>query len=255
MVYPYGTLLGIDDDEVDVEAAVQVEDGVWWIGSHGLDGDGDIAPNRSLLFKTALSDIDKLLVLEVVRDLSGKVVDAAKSRKYFSKKTLKALPKEGGVNIEGLAALPNGSLLLGLRSPLTDGLTGDAIVIHLLKDEKEFQVKEFYTLDLGNRGIRDIQATDNGFVVIAGDVASGGVFALYEWNINGATKVLSHFKGGLNPEALVIFSDHWLVFSDDGKVRRGDATSCDKLADSAAENDKNVFFRAFRLPRVSPAQK
>jgi len=48
-----------DNSEMDLEAAVVHDNGVWWIGSHGLDSKAVAVPNRRVLFKTSLpGDLD-----------------------------------------------------------------------------------------------------------------------------------------------------------------------------------------------------
>lgn len=252
--FSYQALLDIDDDEVDIEAVAIADDGLWWIGSHGLDGDGDKALNRRILFRTNAPDSadSKLRVLEVVTDLMTVILDADNSKAFFSKKTLKKKPKKGGFNIEGLSVAPDGSLLLGLRSPLT---TSDhAIIVQLTQKEAGFVVTEIFRLDLGGRGIRDIQPSQNGFIIIAGDVGRGGVSALYHWQIGGIARVLTHLDRHLNPEALVRFADYWLVISDDGKMERGEGVICDDIAEDKLSTDQDVFFRAIKIKHNSLAR-
>jgi len=69
--------------------------------------------------------------------------------------------------------------------------------------------------------------------LIAGDVAGGGQFSIYEWNISRMPKKLLDLPEGFNAESLVDMGNYWLVMSDDGKVERprretGD-TTCDKI--------------------------
>lgn len=253
--FSYQALLDIDNDEVDVEAVAAVGDGLWWIGSHGLDGDGDNAPNRQLLFKTnaPASADEKLQVLEVVNDLLPIILQADNSKQYFTKKILNKKPKKGGINIEGLAAAADNSLFVGLRSPLTSD--DQAIVVQLVNSEQGFVVVDFHQLDLGGRGIRDIQASGNDFLIIAGDVGSGGVFALYQWEIGAKARVLAHLDQHLNPEALVRFADYWLVMSDDGKTTRRDDKPCDDIADHKLSGDESVYFRAIKITQDSLARK
>lgn len=254
--FSYQALLGIDSDEVDVEAVAVADNGLWWIGSHGLDGDGDKAPNRSILFRTNAPDSadSELRVLESVTDLMSIILDTDDSNALFSKKTLKKKPKKGGFNIEGLAVATDGSLLVGLRSPLS--ASDLAIIVQLRHTDSGFVVQQSYQPDLGGRGIRDIQpSADDGFIIIAGDVESHGVFALYHWQPGGKASVLTHLDRGLNPEALVRFADHWLVFSDDGKMERSNGVICDDLAGDQLSTNKEVFFRAIKVSHDSLARK
>ena len=249
--FSYRELLGINDKEVDVEAAAVVSDGVWWVGSHGRDGDGDVAPNRRLLFKTSLPEATDLH-LQLVQpsiNLYPIITDSPLSQSFFSKKTLQKKPKKGGLNIEGLVAESDDSLLLGLRSPLTK--ENKALIIRLEKNADSFIARQFYQLDLGERGIRDIQSSGDGYMLIAGDVASGGVAALYYWQPGSKAKLLTHVDRSLNPEALIEYKDHWLILSDDGKQRRQSGDTCDELADDEPTH-KQVYFRAITMsmPRL-----
>ena len=250
--FSYRDLLGLSAKEVDVEAATEVSDGIWWMGSHGLDGDGDVAPNRRLLFKTELTkETDpQLLLVQPAIDLYSIITRSPLSESFFSDKVLRKKPKKGGLNVEGLVAESDDTLLLGFRSPLTE--ENKALVLRIENRADTFVVTRLYQLDLGERGIRDIQRSGDGYLLVAGDVASGGVSALYHWRPDSEAKVLTHLDRVLNPEALVKFKDYWLVMSDDGKmIRRGDNT-CDEIADEDSA-DEQVYFRAIKLSEDSLA--
>lgn len=90
--------------------------------------------------------------------------------------------------------------------------------------------------------------------MIAGDVDSGGVSALYRWRPDSKANVLTHLDRTLNPEALVKFKDYWLVLSDDGKMQRQGRDSCDEIAEERS-SDKKVYFRAIKITDDSLADK
>ncbi len=252
--FPYQELLKINAKEVDIEAAAVVSDGVWWVGSHGRDGDGDVAPNRRLLFKTVLPQKtdQQLRLLQPAIDLYPILTESPLSKSFLTEKVLRKKPKKGGLNVEGLVAESDDSLLLGFRSPLTKD--NHALIAQLEKKTDTFVVKKFWQLDLGNRGIRDIQRTGEDYILIAGDVDSGGVSALYRWRPDSKANVLTHLDRTLNPEALVKFKDYWLVLSDDGKMQRQGRDSCDEIAEERS-SDKKVYFRAIKITDDSLADK
>ena len=250
-------LLGLDDgEEMDMEAAARDGGRIWWIGSHGLDKKGGNAPNRRVLFATNIPSTD-LLDLEVLAgpfDLTDVLLASPEVAAVLTEVVRRRKPKEGGVNIEGLAIHPDGGLLVGFRSPLSgpDGMSGKALVVHVEEKSGGFEVRRVHRPNLGDRGIRDFVPTGNGYLVIAGPVASKGSSALYVWDGWTTPAPLdSDLLEDFNPEALVQLGDRWLVLSDDGKVKRADDEAddgdrkCDKIRkkNSKGEDHPNVFFR------------
>jgi len=217
--YPLHDLLDLSsDNEMDLEAAVLHSQGIWWIGSHGRDGDAAPAPNRELLFKTDIpAKNSNLLTLKDGPYNLGKVLNEA----------------EGGINIEGITVTPAGDFLIGLRSPLSSVTSGDALIVQLALNNGEFELVDSYQLALENRGIRDLVLTDDGYLLIAGAVANGGLYSVFKWGVSGTLTKLLDLPEGFNAEALVDMGDYWLVMSDDGKVERPrndkKDTTCDKI--------------------------
>jgi hypothetical protein len=125
--------------------------------------------------------------------------------------------RKGGLNVEGLAAMPNepGKLLVGLRSPHLGGdfpantRSGQAIVVKI--DVGSFSenalAPQAYALDLGGLGFRSLQysATAQGYFVTAGIVEQGWDYAFYFWKGMGSTPVrirLPEFDGLCRPESV-----------------------------------------------------
>ncbi len=136
--------------ETDLEGVAEVNERLYWIGSHGRDGDGKLEVERRALFATdrehqALKPVGtaySLLLnalLEEDKDwklgLTNAIGDADKDalcKKPRSDKTRCLAPEENGLNIEGLGCLPEeGSVLIGLRNPL--GPNGNALLLPLRK--------------------------------------------------------------------------------------------------------------------------
>jgi hypothetical protein len=135
--------------------------------------------------------------------------------------------KENGVDIEGVA-VQGGRLYIGFRGPV---LRGNFVPVVTL----EFDDPEDYALkfvQLGGRGIRDLVAVENGFLVLAGPVGDGdGSYRLYFWNgqdcVPGDQKSTGEITNlgdlatqpGKKPEGITVMSEspaEWrlLVVSD-----------------------------------------
>jgi hypothetical protein len=85
---------------------------------------------------------------------------------------------ENGVNIEGLA-VKNGTVYVGFRSPI---LRGNYVPV-LLCDFDHIDSCRLLFTKLEGLGIRDIAATKDGFLILAGPMGDGpGSFKLFSWN-------------------------------------------------------------------------
>jgi len=252
-------------DEIDIEAATVAGDLIWWIGSHSLDSGGHDAPGRRTLFATNIpaADLHDLQLLVPPQDLTGVLLDSPDVRAVLTQAARQRAPKQGGIDIEGLASSPGGGLLLGFRSPLTDdsGMSGDAMLVRLEPAGDSFRVHTVTLLDLNNRGIRDLVNYGDGYMMIAGAATAGydRKFALYKWRGNAARARRMRRIKGLHAEALVDAGDHWLILSDDGKRQRAagksgdDHPTCDSIRrySVAGEAHPGVYFRAQRINKKS----
>lgn len=257
-----------DNSEMDLEAAVAHGNGVWWIGSHGLDSKADSVPNRRVLFKTGLpgeaiasnegagTGVTKTERVLPAIDLQEGPYDLGELLSEFvGDNAARLAPKNGGLNVEGMSVTPDGDLLVALRSPLTDGLRGDATILQLARQGQGFQLVKTRQLSLGDRGIRDIAISDNGYYLIAGAVESGGDFSVYRWQLSGELREVFSIPPGFNAEGLVDMGQYWLVLSDDGKVKRKDQEAsdgdriCDRIVrkNSGGHANRNVYFRGIRF--------
>jgi hypothetical protein len=124
--------------------------------------------------------------------------------------------KDGGINIEGIAWNPrDGTLLLGLRSPVADG---HALVVPLrLRDPRgafsidnlKVEGAQAIRLSLGGNGIRSIEFDDRrkAFRVLSGAAANSeqADFKLWEWDGDASRPALSEagaFDRALKPEGI-----------------------------------------------------
>lgn len=237
--------------EIDFEAVARNGDVLWWIGSHGRNKEGKKRPNRRMLFATNLPSRNLLNIQRVSAqyDLISTLVEHPGLAQILTKDVLKTAPKEGGLNIEGMAFASDGSLLLGLRAPLTGegGVVGDALIVKLALENEIWSVTTFYKLSLKNKGVRDMVWVDDKLILIAGEVSSGGTFGLFSWSGSGPPQsFIAPILDNMNPEGLVQIGTKWLLLSDDGtRARTAKNGSIEECKDLAANNDiENVYFRS-----------
>lgn len=228
--------------EMDLEGAARVGETIYWIGSHGRNRDGKPRSNRQRLLATRIQGQgdEARLVLEgkpCARLLKDLLADARYERLGLRRAEAES-PDRGGINIEGLAAGPEGQLLLGFRSPLVQGR---ALIAPLLNPSEVITGKpakwgEPVRVDLHGRGIRDITWTGREWYIIGGGVEGGGSSKLFRWNGHGKHPEevpdagFKHF----NPEALA-----WREGKPDGRLL--------VLSDDGRRAGTNAQFRSFQV--------
>ncbi|MDM0107873.1 DUF3616 domain-containing protein [Variovorax sp. J22R24] len=232
-------LRGADKKESDVEGAARVGNRIYWIASHGRDKKAKVEPSRLRFFATSIDETGDVPTVKAVSTPPyTKLLDfiGADPRFAVLKDASQFAPKSGeGLNIEGLAATPDGRLLIGFRNPRPKGkalvlpLLNPAAVIDSAADP---QFGDLIALDLGRRGIRSIEWVDGGYVIVAGAHDDRSLnpkaldFRLYRWAGPGSKPVKAKSLGfGLNPEALFEVKGETpgtvYVLSDDGEVSAG----------------------------------
>lgn len=220
------------DKASDLEAAARVGDVVYWLSSHSLTSAGKDREWRRRLFATRIDSSASPPQLTPIGKPYAELLAALIAEPLLKSLGLAQaakLPPEvpGGLNIEGLAATPDGSLLIGLRNPL---IAGRAVLVplrnpaELVNGSTKPRFAAAITLDLGGRGIRSIDraGTNSGYLIVAGPTGDGGSsFALFTWSgvatdapVNTAVAVPARFS----PEALIVMpgSGQALLLSDDG---------------------------------------
>ena len=253
--------------EMDLEGAARLGPLVYWIGSHSAgeangpgEGNGPGAagaprPNRQRLFATrlGLESGDKgkgvaVTVEPVGRPYQTLLADLEADPRYapFGLDQAAKLPGKAkdGLNIEGLAATPNGQLLIGFRNPLPQGkalvapLTNPGAVLA----GEAARVGEPVLLELGGLGIRSLEMVNGSLLIVAGPSGPGNPkdgpaipSALYRWNgqFESAPELVRLFgselgKSLFNPEALFVEGDSLVLLSDDGKLAI-DGKRCENL--------------------------
>ena len=217
--------------EGDIEAAARAGDVVYWIGSHGRNKEGKWRESRHCFFST-----------RVVRDESGAETLEKHGRSYSgllgdmldddrigplirsgvgavgSMREVHA-PKREGINFEGLAATPEGTLLIAFRNPGgrhmvdADGF-GSALVLEILNpsgvveggEQARFGLPIWIGLPVqGRYGIRSMARCGDGagYYFVAGLIGAGvSESALCRWDgASERAELVRVFEKGFNAEA------------------------------------------------------
>ena len=239
------------DKESDIEGAARVGQRIFWISSHGRNAKGEAQERRQRFFATDIAGAGQPSLRPVgsaYSKLLNDLIRAPSLSAFDLHRAAKLAPEApGGLNIEGLAATPNGTLLIGFRSPLH---LGRALLVLLLNPADllrgvpaQFGVP--IELDLGGRGIRSIERAGARYVIVAGPTADNGRFALFEWSgraLDPPVVVAGPDFGDAHPEALLAFANTGQMYSlsDDGGRMIG-GKRCKDLA---------VVDQAFRAQRL-----
>lgn len=180
-----------DEPEADIEGAARIDDLIYWTTSHGQNKNGKNRSSRHRLFATAVAVKDDKVTIKptgtAYTNLRVDLIGAPQLGKYNLKIAATLAPEElGGFNIEGLAATPDGRLLLGFRNPITEG---KALVVPIenpkeVVNGKRAEIGMPIEIALDGRGIRSIEFSPerNLYLVVAGPYDDAGSFALYAWS-------------------------------------------------------------------------
>ena len=226
--------------EIDLEALTRIGDLYFAIGSHSRNKEGKKRTSRRRLFAFRLPESDGTAEIvgrpykRLIRDLGRHL----KRQIGLSELDPHRDPKDGGLSIEGLAATPDGALLIGLRSPLHNGRAIVACLTnpHELMLGKRARFGPVAQLDLAQGGVRDIAWSDarKRYLLIAGPVGSGGPFGLYQWSgevrrpADRLLDLTDLVPEGAAPEGLVLPEGprNVLVLMDEGARLLPDGGEC-----------------------------
>lgn len=204
-------------DKSDLEDAAVGDGVVYWTASQSENSSGK-DKKRKVVFATRIVESDGVTTLEpsgIVReDLKPRLVELSGS-------------SGDSIDIEGLAATPDGGLLFGFRS-LVDGKAA------IVKLENAGQVLadagapavfgETAMLDLGQRGVRSLARVGERYLIVAGkpdDDAEVG-YAVYWWGGEPTDKAIPWDTqpdfSGLDPEVAMLMPGgaSLQILSDDG---------------------------------------
>ena len=248
---------GRPNREADIEGAAAIGDTAYWITSHASAKSGAPLADRHRFFATVEQRTGSIPTVRAAGRVYGALVNARAGDTALARYGIAAAarrpPEEaGGMNIEGLAATPDGRLLIGFRNPVPDGR---ALVVPIenpagvIFREQQPRLGRTMTVALGGRGIRSIEYVPamGGYVLVAGSANGGRDFALYRWSgaAADAPRPLPGVRlGGLSPEGIVVERaqpERLLLLSDDGGRRIAGR-------DCKDHDDSRKFFRTAVVP-------
>jgi hypothetical protein len=247
-----------DHPEADIEGGTRIGDHIFWIASHGRNEEGKLRPSRHRLFATRVTvEGNNVTVIPVGRPYKRLLDDLAQApalRKYDLESASKKAPEDkGGLNIEGLAATPQGTLMIGFRNPIPDG---KALIVPLdnpeqVVDGERAMLGTPIELSLNGLGIRSIEYRESQarYLVVAGPYNDDGSVSLFDWSgkSSDAAELLREVQfDELNPEAMFVYpGDLWAVqFLSDDSGRKIKGVSCKEMA--PAEQRFRGFSREIR---------
>lgn len=177
--------------ELDIEGLCTEDDLVYVIGSHSskrkkIKADRSWKKNRETFHQDKIEDEtsrDWLFRLRLNEDGKELTKDRISLRGIIrNDPALKAFceipSKENGVDIEGLA-VKDGWLHVGFRGPVFRDNYVPALRLRWEEPDKY----ELLYVRLGGRGIRDLAAVSDGFLILAGPVGDGtDSYQIYHWD-------------------------------------------------------------------------
>lgn len=239
--------------EADLEGAARLGSRVFFISSHGNNKEGKFAPARHRLFAVELNEGASEVAVQLVgRPYTNLVADLARDPKYvrfrLAEAAERAPEQPGGFNIEGLTETPEGTLLIGFRSPIPER---HALLAPLLNPNEVIvgvppRFGEPILLDLGGLGVRGIGSTASGYYVLAGPDGGNAQSRLYFWaGSSTAPRALNDVVfPKINPEGICFLDvggrPEALIVSDDGS-RKLKGRECKSLPEAERQ------FRAYRF--------
>jgi hypothetical protein len=236
--------------ESDIEAATILGRNAYWLSSHGRNRRGEKDPNRTLLITTDLPTLDTKLEVQgqVYRQLLQDLEQAPSLLPYHLEAAAELAPKEpGGLNLEGLTATPEGSLLIGFRNPVPHG---SALLVPLsnpdaLATGSPLRFGAAIELGLDGLGVRALSYWHGRYLIAAGPTGKEGASRLYRWQgpSHPPELLAEELLRDLNPEAFFSAENNreLLRLSDDGG-RRVNGKPCKRL-----DHKRNKSFRGLWL--------
>ena len=242
--------------ECDLEAAARIGSRIYWIGSHGPNRDGEERWERQVMFATEFSGTGAATRLTPVglpyRGLLRDLERVARTAQLVVRGS-RGKGEARATEIEGLAAWPDGQLLMGFRGPLVQGRTAVVALENpeavLLRGERA-RIGERSDLDLGGLGIWDMTAVGQRVYLVAGPVEGQGRCRIYRWDgrrSSAAPVMIGEMDSReIQPEALLSVpgraEGEFLLLSDDGGTRT-DGEDCKDLKAASDRRFRSAWFR------------
>ena len=229
--------------ETDLEGACWIGEHIYWISSHGRNRDGKFRASRHRFFATQVEQkggqIQIRGVGRVYVNLLSDLLRDSRLRRFGLDRASRLPPKAAGaLNIEGLCATPENTLLIGFRNPLPQNR---ALIVPMLNPGEVINGRmarfgDALLLDLGGRGIREIVRWRDRYVIVGGAYDGNEKSKLFEWTGGSAQprELTSVTFTNFNPEAIIVYPDTtkpFQVLSDDGTVLIN-GVACKSLANS-----------------------
>jgi hypothetical protein len=223
--------------EVDIEASTRVGNRLYWMGSHGHSAEGETRTNRTRIFATDLVAGSSPPVLVYAGRYDYLKTDLiewdsmnmhGKGSNYYGLAASDAdnvppkAPDGSGLAIEGLSMMRGSTTgaYIGFRAPIVPAHDRNfALIVPILNfadvvdNQRAAGSCRFgppIELDLYGRGIRSIEGSAQGFMVIGGPAAGStgpypADFRLYTWSGLAGEHAQQRTAdlNGLNPEGLV----------------------------------------------------
>lgn len=237
--------------EADLEAATRVDDAAFWLSSHARTKKGKDHPDRFRFFSTDLPGPGKPIKLRgpVYESLLSDLLADPRMRAFGLEAASDKPPQvPGGLNLEGMTAMPDGGVMLGFRNPVPEGR---ALLVPLLDPSAPLrgEVLRFgapITLDLGGLGVRSLSYWRGEYLIAAGHYAGGGASRIFTWAGPGTSpaSLKSVELGDLNPEGFFTPEQRemFMVLSDDGARRIG-GERCKDLDDPEDKRFRGLWVR------------
>ncbi|QRO00221.1 DUF3616 domain-containing protein [Archangium violaceum] len=191
-------------DEADFEDAARVGNRIYVTSSHARNKDGELETSRYKFFAIDLSGTVPNASLQVAGTSSNllkdmldasnwvnpntSVISLLNERSRLTEATVAELaPKVNGTNLEGLAALPTGGLVLGFRNPKSGS---SALMVTLTNPDEVIggaraRFGQAILVNLGGYGIRGMVWSEahQAVLILSGPHdESNGPFALWKWS-------------------------------------------------------------------------
>jgi hypothetical protein len=200
-----GSALGLSSsDEADFEDAARVGNRAYVTTSHARNKGGELQSSRYRFFGIDLAGTVPSVSLQVsgssstlLKDMldaanwlqpDATVISLLNARSRLSEPTVPDLaPKLNGTNVEGLAALPGGGLVIGFRNPQVGT---SALLVTLTNPDAVLtgtraKFGQALRMELGGNGIRGLAWSEahQAVLILSGPRdESPGPFALWKWN-------------------------------------------------------------------------